>query len=90
MGKIDKRLRFVIEFVSDAFTDPKHAAETTAAIEAAPGQVTSVRLFPSTERKSIRVEFDVDPGSNAFSELRVVLKAADKPASETWLYRWTT
>jgi len=50
--------------------------------------VTS-RLFTSAERRSVRVMFDVDPGSNTYSELRVVLKAADKPVSETWLYRWT-
>jgi len=89
MGKVDKRLRFVIEFVGDAFADPKRAAEATAAIEASPGQVASLKLFPSPERRSVRVDFDIDPGSNTYSELRVVLKAADKPVSETWLYRWT-
>jgi glucans biosynthesis protein len=89
MGKIDKRLRFIVEFVCDAFADPKRAAEVNAVIEASPGQVVSSRLFPSAARKSIRVMFDVDPGSSTYSELRVVLKAADKPQSETWLYRWT-
>ena len=33
--------------------------------------------------------FDLDPGSESLSELRVQLKAADQPVSETWLYRWT-
>ena len=89
MGKVDKRLRFILEFVSDAFADPKRAAEAIAAIEASPGQIVTSRLFTSAERRSVRVMFDVDPGSNTYSELRVVLKAADKPVSETWLYRWT-
>ena len=29
------------------------------------------------------------PARNPYSELRLVLKAADQPVSETWLYRWT-
>jgi glucans biosynthesis protein len=89
MGKLEKRLRFVIEFVGDAFADAKRAAEATATIEASPGQIVSLKLFPSSERKSVRVDFDIDPGSSTYSELRVVLIAANKPASETWLYRWT-
>jgi glucans biosynthesis protein len=89
MGKVEKRLRFVIEFVGDAFADAKRAEDATVSIEASPGQVTSIKLFPSAERKSVRVDFDIDPGSNLYSELRVLLKAADKPVSETWLYRWT-
>ncbi len=88
-GKIGKRRRFIVEFVSDLFADPQKAAEASASIEASPGQIVATRLYPYKERRSIRVVFDLDPGSESYSELRLVLKAANQPVSETWLYRWT-
>jgi glucans biosynthesis protein len=48
-----------------------------------------VRSFPSKERMSFRVRFDIEPSSDGYCELRLVLEADGKPASETWLYRWT-
>ncbi len=89
VGRSGRKRRFVIEFVSDTFADPQRAAAVSAAVEAAPGQIGDIRLFPYRDRRSIRVHFDLDPGSESYSELRVVLKADGKPASETWLYRWT-
>ena len=88
-GKAGKHQRFIVEFVSDEFADPQKAAQATAALEANPGEIVAVHLYPYKERRSIRVVFDLDPGSNAFSELRLSLKSANKPVSETWLYRWT-
>jgi glucans biosynthesis protein len=88
-GKVGKRRRFLVEFVSDQFADPRKAAQVTAAIAATPGQIVASRLYPYADRRSIRVAFDLDPGSESYSELRVVLKMGDTPASETWLYRWT-
>ena len=35
------------------------------------------------------VVFDLDPGSETYSELRLTLRVDNQPASETWLYRWT-
>ena len=89
VGRVGRLRRFLIEFVSDSFADAQLAAAVSASVEATRGQIVSVRLFPYRDRRSIRVLFDLDPGSEAFSELRVVLKAANKPVSETWLYRWT-
>jgi periplasmic glucans biosynthesis protein len=89
VGQAGKLVRFIVEFVSDAFADPQKAAEASAAIEAAPGKIVAFKLYPYRERRSIRVEFDLDPASSPFSELRLALKAADTPLSETWLYRWT-
>jgi periplasmic glucans biosynthesis protein len=88
-GKLGKRRRFIVEFVADAFADPQKAAEVGAAIDASPGQIAASRLYAYKDRRSIRVVFDLDPGSESFSELRLVLKAGGKPVSETWLYRWT-
>jgi glucans biosynthesis protein len=89
VGKFGKRWRFVVEFASEQFADPQKAAEASPAIEANPGQIVAFRAYPYKERHSVRVVFDLEPGSEGFSEMRMVLKAANKPVSETWLYRWT-
>jgi glucans biosynthesis protein len=38
---------------------------------------------------ALRVSFELDVGSEKFSELRLLLVRDGNPASETWLYRWT-
>jgi glucans biosynthesis protein len=55
----------------------------------APGSLIGSRTFLSRDRKSFRVLFDIDPGSETYSELRLLLQAQGNPISETWLYRWT-
>lgn len=89
MGKIGKNVRFVVEFSSEAFADPARSADLKANVAAHPGQIVWNRIVVSAERKSARVEFDLDPGSELFSELRLNLESSGQPASETWLYRWT-
>lgn len=88
-GKVGKNIKFVVEFVGEMFGDPARTAEINANIVAHPGQIVSSRLVGSTDRKSLRVTFDLAPGSEAYSELRLALERAGQPASETWLYRWT-
>jgi glucans biosynthesis protein len=89
MGKIAKTVRFVVEFSSEMFADPARSADIKANITAHPGQIAWSRVILSAERKSARATFDLDPGSELFSELRLVLESSGQPASETWLYRWT-
>jgi periplasmic glucans biosynthesis protein len=89
VGKMGKNIRFVVEFSGEMFADPARSAAIRANIAAHPGQIVSSRTIASAERKSLRVAFDLDPGSEAFSELRLVLENSGQPASETWLYRWT-
>jgi glucans biosynthesis protein len=88
-GKSGGRPRFAVEMAGDAFSDPKKAAAATADVQANPGKIGSVRLFPYKDRRSVRVVFDLDPGSETYSELRLVLKIDNQAVSETWLYRWT-
>ena len=88
-GRIGKRRRFIVEFMSEAFADPQKAGEASAGISASPGQVVYSKLYYYKDRRSIRVVFDLELGSEIYSELRVVLNAGDKPVSETWLFRWT-
>jgi glucans biosynthesis protein len=90
MGRAGKRWRFVVEFLSEAFSDLTKTAAIKVNATANPGQIAAIRTFASAERKTLRVVFDLDPGSEAFSEMRVALESNGQPASETWLYRWTT
>jgi glucans biosynthesis protein len=88
-GKNGAKRRFVVEFSSEALADPAKSAEVKVNLTAHPGQIAWSRSIASAERKSVRVAFDLDPGSEAFSELRLILEISGQPASETWLYRWT-
>ena len=88
-GKFGGHPRFAVEMTGDLFADPRKAAAASADIQANPGKLGSVRLFPYKDRRSVRVVFDVDPGSETYSELRLALKIDDQAVSETWLYRWT-
>jgi glucans biosynthesis protein len=83
------RQRFTVEMTGDAFADPQKAANATADVQANPGKIASVRLYPYKDRRSVRVVFDLEPGSEPYSELRLTLSLDNQPASETWLYRWT-
>ena len=88
-GKAGKAQRFAVEMAGDLFADPAKAAAATADLQASRGKIVSVRLFPYKDRRSVRVVFDLDPGSETYSELRLTLKVDNQAASETWLYRWT-
>jgi glucans biosynthesis protein len=58
-------------------------------LNATPGSNVELRTFTSADKKSRRILFEIDPGNESYSEMRLVLEAGGKPISETWLYRWT-
>ncbi|MGH6841793.1 MAG: glucan biosynthesis protein, partial [Methylocella sp.] len=87
-GSLPKRRRFMVEFSGDIL-GLQDAGALKPNLTASPGSITEVRTFSSADKKSCRIVFELDPSSEAFSELRLVLEAAGKPLSETWLYRWT-
>ncbi len=88
-GSSSKRRRFVVEFNGDILGAPENSETLKANLSAAPGSIVTVRTFTSTDKKSCRVLFEIDPGSETYCEMRLVLEAGGKPMSETWLYRWT-
>lgn len=88
-GSQGRRRRFIVEFAGDKLGDAGLIASTRATVTAQPGAVHGVRLWPYPERKMMRVGFEVDPGTEALSELRLVLQSGGQPVSETWLNRWT-
>lgn len=88
-GSEGKRRRFVVEFASEAFADGGLMAALKPALSSTLGTLSNTRIFPSSDAKSYRVLFELDPANETAVELRLVLEKDGKPASETWLYRWT-
>jgi periplasmic glucans biosynthesis protein len=88
-GKNGPHQRFTVEMTGDLFADSQKAAAATADIHANPGKVVSSQCFPYKDRHSVRVVFDLDPGSGTYSELRLTLNIDNQAVSETWLFRWT-
>lgn len=88
-GSQGRRRRFMIDFVGDRLADPAIVTATRALVTATQATVHGLRLWPYPERKTMRVVFEVEPGSENLSELRLVLDAGGQPISETWLNRWT-
>jgi periplasmic glucans biosynthesis protein len=88
-GSSPKRRRFMVEFTGENLRLPQNAEAMKPNLTASPGSLTALGTFTSADKKSCRILFELDPGNKAFSELRLVLEAAGKPISETWLYRWT-
>ena len=89
-GRVNgKRRRFLVDFTGDILLDPVRASEIKPVLSVSPGAVASIRTFFSRDRKSFRVQFDIDTASEAYCEMRLALENQGKRLSETWLYRWT-
>lgn len=87
-GSSGRRRRFVVDFTGEMLNGDA-AAELRPALAASPGTVHGLRIWPYPDRKAVRIGFELDPGNENASEMRLVLESAGKPVSETWLYRWT-
>jgi glucans biosynthesis protein len=88
-GSSLKRHRFLVEFSGANLRSIKNPDEIKPNLTASPGSIVFVRTFYVRAKTICRVLFDLDPGGENFSELRLVLEAGGKPISETWVYRWT-
>ncbi len=88
-GGPGRRRRFIIDFTGDALREPQSMPDLRPVVSVGPGSVGNVRMWLHPDRRLCRVGFDLDPGTEAAAELRLVLQAGGKPVSETWLYRWT-
>ncbi|MBN9447911.1 MAG: glucan biosynthesis protein [Bosea sp.] len=88
-GTQGRRRRFIVDFTGERLADAGLVAATRAIVTATPGAVHNLRLWPFPERRTMRVGFEVDPGNENLSELRLVLDAGGQAVSETWLNRWT-
>jgi glucans biosynthesis protein len=84
-----KRRLFAIDFSGGegAKLDP---ASLKMDVSASKGDVQNSVIHGTEPNGMLRVSFELDPGSEKLSELRLLLTTKDgAPASETWLYRWT-
>lgn len=88
-GPANRQRKFLVEFSHETFANPQYTADLKANLSTSVGTVAAMSTFASRERRTFRVLFTVDFGGEQLSELRLVLERAGKPASETWLYRWT-
>ena len=88
-GGTGRRWRFFVEFQGDVLGDPQRAKDVSPMLTASSGTIVLTRTFADPDAKSYRMLFEIDSGGGASCELRLVLQAAGKPISETWLYRWT-
>ncbi len=87
-GTGGRRRRFVVDFTGDILATVP-LPEIRTALTAGPGSIPSSRLWSYPDRKTVRVAFELDPGPENASEIRLVLEAGGRPLTETWLYRWT-
>lgn len=80
-----KRRIFVIEFsgTGRSIEGLKLDAGTSA------GKLSNLVLQPNPLTKGVRASFELDPGDAEVAELRLRVSRGKRPASETWLYRWT-
>ncbi|MCI0467302.1 MAG: glucan biosynthesis protein D [Beijerinckiaceae bacterium] len=88
-GSSPKRRRFVVEFAGEVLSIPHNAASMRPNLTLSQGSIILLRAFTLADKKSCRILFELDFASHDYAEMRLVLEAAGKPISETWLYRWT-
>ncbi|MFD0934914.1 glucan biosynthesis protein, partial [Methylobacterium trifolii] len=85
-GVSGTRRLFLVDFSGEGlFSEPG----LDIALSAGPGAITRRQLYLYPERKTVRVAFELDPGSERACELRLLLRRGERPVTETWLYRWT-
>ncbi len=84
-----RRRRVLVEFEGGIFGENRPQDEIKPRISAHPGAISGVKTTLIKDRKTVRVQFDFDPGQSGQCELRLDLALRDTPVTETWLYRWT-
>jgi glucans biosynthesis protein len=89
-GSAARRRRFSVEFQGETLADAAVMGGARVVLSATPGAIHAMRLQSYPDRKSARVTFELEPGPDNISELRLqVVDNAGKPLTETWLNRWT-
>ncbi|MBP7002808.1 glucan biosynthesis protein [Amaricoccus sp.] len=76
-------------FVVDFDLGQIDVATVTPKLEATAGVATELSVGPLPGGNLARVSFRFAPNGAAQTEFRLRLESAGRPASETWLYRWS-
>ena len=77
---------FAVDFEGATLFEP---GDIDVDLGASAGTITRQEGFRYPERKTLRILFELDPGSERASELRLALRRGPARISETWLFRWT-
>ncbi|MBB2964450.1 glucan biosynthesis protein D [Methylobacterium sp. R2-1] len=91
-GTANPRRLFLVDFTGDLlFTAAGTMVPLDTVLMAGPGRIVegSTRRIAHPETRTVRVAFELDPGSERAVELRLALKTEGRQVTETWLYRWT-
>jgi periplasmic glucans biosynthesis protein len=59
-------------------------------LSASAGRISNAALTSNSALHGLRASFEIDPKDAELIELRLRVMRGDAPASETWLYRWTS
>lgn len=81
----NKRRVFALDFEGTGRTTD----ELKVDVSASAGKISNVNLQPNPSTRGVRASFELAPGDASVIELRLRLLRGDRPATETWLYRWT-
>ena len=87
-GSGGRRRRFLVDFHGDMLNGTP-LPDLRANLSTSAGAAHGLRTWAYPDRKTLRAAFELDPGNENACEMRLLLEAAGKPVSETWLYRWT-
>lgn len=85
-GASGTRRLFAVDFEGAALFE---TGDIDVDLVASAGAITRQERFRYPDRKTLRILFELDPGSERASELRLALRRGQDRISETWLYRWT-
>lgn len=85
-GSTGSRRLFAVDFEGDTLFQP---GDIDVDLSASAGTITRQDRFRYPERKTLRILFELDPGSARASELRLALRRGQARVSESWLFRWT-
>jgi periplasmic glucans biosynthesis protein len=85
-GSTGNRRLFAVDFQGDTLFEP---GDIDVDLSASKGAITRQERYRYPDRKTLRILFELDPGSERASELRLALRRGQARVSETWLYRWT-
>ena len=80
-----KRRIFVIDFAGAG----RNIEDLKLDVGASAGKLSHPTLQQNPLTKGVRASFELDPAGSSLVELRLRLLRANRPITETWLYRWT-
>lgn len=84
----EKKRLYVVDFAKAEGRKPLDD-QVEVITSASQGQISNVVGQPNALTGGFRVNFELDPGPENFSELSLVLKKEGRIISEKWLFRWT-